>query len=274
MQKGQEYEAHPLFLPEDDEDPVPVDEIQISRVEQGQQVFYPRMFPANELTSLEQITAELGGGSYILIARHDKRISTRRKVVLPGKPKPMYDESRLEKEEKKPDNSSTPSIDPMMAMMGGQNGFMPLIMLMFQQQTQAADRQMQMFLAMMQSTRDSSAEDKAAARAEMNAQIERERIANERMMALMKEAMSQKSSGGSGEEFTRGVEFMRTFATQQVEMLKMQIKGDKSGEEPDWMGLLNTAVEAFQGFKMFQQMGTPGATGLPEGAPIPTPEAG
>lgn len=268
MTRGQEYEAHPLFLPEDDEDPVPVDEIQISRVEQGQQVFYPRMYPASELTSLEQITAELGGGTYILVARHEKRISTRRKIVLPGKSKPMYDEGRQEKEEIKP--QAQPAIDPMSAMMGGQQGIMPILMMMFQQQNQAADRQTQMFIAMMQGTRESSAEEKAAARAELQASIERERINAERQMAMFREMMqSQRSGGGGGEEFTRGVEFMRSFATQQVEMLKNQAKGD--GDGLDLGSLLETLGQLLQGANLFKQVS---GGGLPEGAPtIPTPEA-
>lgn len=265
-----EFEAHPLFLPDEDDDPAPVSEIQVCRIEQGQQVYYPRVFPASELQSLEQLAAELGGGDYILIARYDKKISTRRKYKIPGKSKPMYDEGRQEKEEKK--EIPQPQVDPMAAMMGGQGGMLPFLAMMMQQMNSAADRQMQLIIAMMQSSKDSSAEDKANARAEMQANLERERIASEKQMAMMREMMQLAQAnrgGGSDEQFTRGVEFMRTFANQQVEMLKMQMKGEK-GEEADWMGLINTLGEALQGFNFFKQQ--MGGGGLPEGVPVPTPE--
>ena len=254
--------GHPLFLTEDsDDDPVNVSEIQIARVENGQQVFYPRLFPAAELQSLEQVAAELGGGSYILIARHDGRITTRRKYVLPGKPKPMYDESRQEKET--PVAVAAP-INPLMA--SGEGGLMGLIMMMMQQmmqqQAQAAQSQTQMFIAMMQGNQQTSSEEKAAARAELQANIERERISSERTMALMREMMTSKGSS-SGEEFTRGVEFMRLFATQQVDALRQQAKGDG---DTDWGSLLETLGQVMQGVGMLKGQTQPGIAGpLPEG---------
>jgi hypothetical protein len=249
--------GHPLFLTEDsDDDPVAVSEIQIARVENGQQVFYPRLFPANELQSLEQVSAELGGGSYILIARHEGRITTRRKYVLPGKPKPMYDEGRQEGSTEKP--VTTPSLtvppvaDPMMSMI------MMMMQGMMQQQAQAQQSQTQMFIAMMQGNQQSTAEEKAAARAELQANIERERINSQQTLALMREMMTSRG-GGSGEDFTRGVEFMRTFATQQIDLLKVQSKG----EDTDWGSILETLGQAMQGLKLFQ--GVTGQGPLPEG---------
>lgn len=251
--------VHPLFLPEEDDDAPQVSEIQVSRMENGQQVFAPRVRPASELQSLEQIAGEFGGGTYILIARYDGRISTRRKIVLPGPPKPMYDEGP-----KPPETKSAPSpvIDPMLMMMGGAQGgggLMPILMMMFQQQNAAADRQTQMFIAMMQGTRESSAEEKAAAREELRASVERERINSERQMAMFKEMMMSRGSG-SGEEFTRGVEFMRSFATQQIEVLKAQTKG----EDTDWGSLLETLGQAMQGLNLFKQV--TGGAAIPEAA--------
>jgi hypothetical protein len=254
--------GHPLFLTEDsDDDPVNVSEIQIARVENGQQVFYPRLFPATELQSLEQVAAELGGGSYILIARHEGRITTRRKYVLPGKPKPMYDESRQEKD---PPAAVVPPINPMSAM-GGESGLMGLIMMMMQQmmqqQAQAAQSQTQMFIAMMQGNAQSSAEEKAQARAELQANIERERISSERTMSLMREMMMAKGGGGAGEDFTRGVEFMRSFATQQIDTLRANAKG----EDNDWSSILETLGQVMQGVGMLKQVNAGGA--LPDGIP-------
>jgi hypothetical protein len=259
-----DLEPHPLFLPEgDDDDIVQVSQIHITRLENGQQVYAPRVREASELRSLDQVSAEFGGGCYILIARHENRISTKRKYVLPGKPKSMFDET--EKETTSPTVSQTPTIDPMSAAMGSgpQGGLMGLIMMMMQQmmqqQAQAAASQTQMFIAMMQSNQQSSAEEKAQARAELQANIERERISSERTMALMREMMTSKG-GGSGEDFTRGVEFMRSFATQQIETLRSQTKGDG---DTDWGNILETLGQVMQGVGMFKQVaGTP----LPEGA--------
>jgi len=256
-------EPHPLFLPDDeDDDIVQVSEIQICRLEGGQQVFYPRVFPAAELRSLEQVSAELGGGSYILISRHEGRITTRRKYVLPGKPKPMYDESRQEEAVKPVQTASAPALDPMMALMGGQGGFMPFLMMMMQQADKAAERQMQMIIAMMQGSQASTAEDRAAARAEMQATIERERIASERMMGLMQTAMQSKGSGSS-EDFNRGVEFMRHFANQQIEILKNQAKG---GGELDLGSILESFGQVMQGVNLFR--GVSPENGLPSN-PVP-----
>jgi len=272
---SQSEPGHPLFLPEDDDnEPPEVSEIQIARIENGQRVFYPRLFPAAELQSLEQVVAELGGGTYELIARHEHRISTRRKYVLPGKPKPMYDEGRQEQAEK---TAPAPSpVDPMQAaMMGGQSGgLMGLIMMMMQQmmqqQAQAAASQTQMFIAMMQGNQQASSEEKAQARAELQANIERERIASERNMAMMRELMTAKSGGGdSSAGFTQGVEFMRNFSMMQIEQLKNQGKSD---DGPDWGALLETLGTAVQMFGMVKGGGVPGMPGtLPEGVPEVAP---
>ncbi len=245
-------DAHPLFLPEDDDEPVSVSEIQICRVEQGQQVYYPRIFPASEMMSLEQVHAELGGGQYIIIARHEGKISSKRKYVIPGKSKPMYDEGRQEKETPAPATTTVPvppGADPMMSMI------MMMMQGMMQQQAQAQQSQTQMFIAMMQGNQQATSEEKAAARAELQANIERERISSERTMALMREMMTSKGSGDSA-GFTQGVEFMRAFSMQQIEMAKMTAKGD--GE--DGLGsLLETLGQAFQVFNAAKGIGAPEA---------------
>lgn len=254
-------EPHPLFLPDDDDEPAQVSEIQISRMENGQSVFAPRTRPASELQSLEQIVGEFGGGTYILIARHEHRITTRRKLVLPGPPKPMYDEGP---NGKKVEPVPVPPVaDPMTAMLGGgQGGIMGLVMMMMQQmmQQQAAAQasQTQMFIAMMQGNQQSSAEEKAQARAELQANIERERISSERNMVMVRELMAAKGGSGGGEDFTRGVEFMRSFATQQIETLRQTTKSDG---EFDWGSALETLGMVMQG------MGALKGGPLPEGVP-------
>ncbi len=246
--------AHPLF-PNDDEDkhddgdPIQVSSIQITRMENGQAVYAPRVRPASELISLDQIAAELGGGVYILIARHEGRITTRRKYVIPGKPKPMYDEIETPKEAP----SATVPITPAQGLSGIE-AILPLMMTMMQgmmqSQAQAAQNQTQMFIAMMTSNQQNSAEEKAAARAQLQADIERERQSSERTLAMMREMMSAKG-GGAGEDFTRGVEFMRSFATQQIDSLRAAAKGDG---ETDWGGMLETLGQVMQGVGMFKGM--------------------
>lgn len=266
--------AHPLF-PNDDEDrkddgdPIPVSQIQITRMENGQQVFAPRVRQATELVSLDQISGELGGGTYVLIARHEGRITTRRKYVIPGKPKPMFDEGVTETPEVKPAMPVLNPLDPV-AAMGGQGSLMGLIMMMMQQmmqqQAQAAASQTQMFIAMMQGNQQSSAEEKAQARAELQANIERERISSERTMSLMREMMQAKSGGG-GEDFTRGVEYMRGFAVQQIEMTKAMAKGDGESELGGLLETLGQAFQAAQAVGMFKGVGLPeGATQVAEAA--------
>lgn len=258
-------EAHPLFpaSEEDDDDEIKrVSFISVSRIENGKQYLAPRQRRADELRSLDQLHAEFGGGEYVLTAFHNGRISTRRKLNLPGKSKPMFDEGITSPEEQKAAAVAAPSTDPM-AIMGGQSGLMGLIMMMMQQmmqqQAQAAQSQTQIFIAMMQSNQSASSEEKAQARAELQANIERERINSERTMALMREMMTAKGGGGGGEDFTRGVEFMRTFAIQQIEVMKSHAKG----EETDWGSLIETVGQALQGLKLFEAMksGAP----LPEG---------
>lgn len=256
--------AHPLFLPdEDDDEPVQVSQIQVTRMENGQQVFAPRVYPASELQSLEQIVDQFGGGHYILIARYDNKISSRRKIVLPGKPKPMYDEAKVSETETKPaaPSLSVPATtDPMMSMI------MMMMQGMMQQQAQAAQSQTQMFIAMMQGNQQSSSEEKAQARAELQANIERERISSERTMGLMREMMQSKGGAGGGEDFTRGVEFMRSFATQQIEALRTSAKSEG---DTDWGGLLETLGQVMQGVGMLKGVGG----GMPEGIPEVVAEA-
>lgn len=269
MDESGSLEAHPLFpVSEDSEDEEikPISHITISRVENGKRYLAPRQRRADEMLSLEQLHAEFGGGEYILMGFYNGRISTQRKINLPGKSKPMFDDGIGSAEEARAVAQAAPApVDPMAAMMGGSGGgFMPLIMLMMQQQQQAADRQMQMFLAMMENTRSSSAEDKAAARAEMQSNVERERINSERMMAMMQTAMQNKGGDSSG-GFTQGVEFMRSFAMMQIEQLKNQ-KGSDDG--PDWGSLIETFGTALQMFSAVKGGGIPGMPGtLPEGIP-------
>jgi hypothetical protein len=264
----EETVAHPLFTVDEDSDDdeiKTVTSIHIARKENGKLFYAPRPRAANELVSLEQIQGEFGGGEYVLIGYNNGRISARRTLNLPGKPKPLFDEGVPETTSQP--SVSTPPSDPMSAMMGGgQGGLMGLIMMMMQQmmqqQAQAASSQTQMFIAMMQGNQQQSTEEKAQARAELQANIERERIASERTMSLMREMMQNKGSS-TGDDFYKGVEFMRSQMSQQLEMLKNSKGGDDSSDLMETIGML------IQGVSMFNQVKQ---GGLPEGVPV-VPEA-
>ncbi len=260
----EEVVAHPLFPVDEDSDDDEirtVTSIHIARKENGKLMFAPRPRRADELSSLEQIHAEFGGGEYVLIGYNNGRITARRTINLSGKSKPLFDDG-IEPAGQHTEKPAAPSqvLNPMQAMMGGggEGGIMGLIMMMMQQmmqaQAQAAQNQTQMFLAMMTNTQQQSSEEKAAARAELQANIERERQSSERTMALMREMMTNRN-GGSGEDFTRGVEFMRTFATQQIEVIRTAAKGG----ETDWEGLIETGLQALSGAMQLKNMmsGTP-----------------
>lgn len=250
--------SHPLFPVDEeteDDDIKPISWISISRVENGRSLVAPRQRRADELQSLDQLHAEFGGGTYVLRAFHAGRIVTQRKYDLPGKSKPLYDEGPEEKPAQV--QPASPSTNPMTAMIGGeQGGFMGFLIMMMQQlmqqSAQAQQQQTQMFIAMMNNQHSSSAEEKAAARAELAASVERERINSERQMAFMKEMMASRGGGGGSEDFTRGVEFMRTFATQQIEMAKMASKGEDSDGLNSLLETLGMAFQAAQATGMFK----------------------
>ena len=272
-----ELVAHPLFpladdIEDEDAPPPDVQEILVQRKENGRMVTAPRTFLPNELMNLQELHAEYGGGEYILIARdHKKVIRGKRIYILPGPPKPLFDEGVPVG---KP-VAATPA-NPMAALMGGMGGegsIMGLIMMMVQQmmQSQAANQnqQMQMFMAMMQNSATTSAADKQAQQEAYNRQRDQDRQHSESMMMMIKELSTARQSGGSDESFFKGVEFMRAFAKGEVEAIKAAAKGGES----DLEGLLGSLGEAISGglqlYQMSQQAG--GAPGqIPVAAEPPT----
>jgi hypothetical protein len=263
-------EFHPLFPPQEDDDEdadaPDIQEILIQRKEDGKWVSGPRVFMPGELTGLPQLFAEFGGGEYQLIARNSiHRIVRRNIVMLPGPKKPMFDTPEPV--------APKPVANPMMAMMGGgggEGGIMGLVMMMMQQmmqsQQQAAANQSQMMMAFIQTMATGNQAQIQAAQESMNRQSERDARDKESQMAMLiklTEARQSGNSTGGEESFFKGVEFMRHFATQQVEVMKASAKGK---EDFDWESLLESGLQALQTFNAFKDMG---AGGLP-GAPVPT----
>ena len=268
-------EFHPLFPPSDDDDdpdaePPDIQFIHVQRKEQGKYVTAPQVFMAADLQSVTQVFNEFGGGEYQLVGK-DSRHILRRKVIfqLPGPSKPMFDEASVA-----PPKPAPSPVNPMMAMMGasGEGGIMPLIMMMMQQmmqqQSQASQQSMQMMMAFMQTMASGTAADKQAAQEAMNRQAERDARAAELQMNMMKEMMALRQPGNStgGEEsFFKGVEFMRHFSTQQIEMAKASVSG-KSGGDFDLESILESIGQAMQGFSALKEISGSGG--------IPTPEVG
>lgn len=269
-----DYVIHPLFPLNDDEDdpdavPPDVQEIHIQRKENGRLVTAPRVFLPGEMTSLAQLFGEYGGGEYHLVARnHKKQLQGRRMYSLPGPSKPMFDDG-IPLGGQKPQVQASPQ-NPMMAMMGGgEGGIMGLVMMMMQQmmagQSAAAANQSQMMMAFIQSMATGNQAQIAAAQENMNRQAERDSRDKEAQMAMLiklTEARQAGNSTGGEESFFKGVEFMRHFATQQVEMMKATAKG--GDKELDWESLIESGLQALQTFNAFKDIagggGLPGAT--------------
>lgn len=259
-----ELSWHPLFPPKDDDDeenPPDIQEIIVQRKENGKLYTAPRTFLPTELMSLSQLAGEFGGGEYYLLGRdHLKRMRGRSIHNIPGTSKPMFDDGAVVGQ---PKSTAASPVNPMAALMTGDGGIMGLIMMMMQQMMQASaqagERQTQMMIAMMQASSSGSQANVQAMQAQMQAQAERDQRDKQSQIELMlklTEARGAGNSTGGEESFFKGVEFMRHFATQQVEMMKATAKGDS---DFDLEGLLGTVMQALQGFNALQEI----KTGLP-----------
>jgi hypothetical protein len=147
-----------------------------------------------------------------------------------------------------------------MSLLGAspEGGIMGIVMMimqnMMQQGAQAAERQTQIMIAMMQSSATMSQTQLAAAQENMRLQSERDQRDKQSQIELMLKLTESKGSGnssGSEDSFFKGVEFMRHFSTQQIENLKAQAKG---GGDLDLEGIIGTVLEALQGFNAFKEM--------------------
>lgn len=246
-----EVKSHPLFPVDedaDDDEIRTVDLIHVARAELGKQLFAPRPRRADELTSLEQISEEFGGGEYTLIGYNNGRISARRKINLPGPSKPMYDVS------KNPTEETKPLVAPVATgPMGADQGFLGMLTMMMQmmmqgQQAQAA-QQTQLLIAMMSSSGESSKAQMQMMLAASEKSADAQRQAQETTMNLMRELANAKGST-NGEDFLRGVEF----AKLQIEQLKTAAGKDGDGELE---GLLGSGMELLSGWMEMQKNKAP-----------------
>ncbi len=143
-------------------------------------------------------------------------------------------------------------------MGGGEGGIMGLVMMMMQQmmqaQTQAAANQNQMMMAFIQSMASGNQKQIDSAQEAMNRQAERDARDKESQMAMLVKLTEAKGNSSPSEDsFFKGIEFMRAFSTQQIESMKSVIAGKKDNGDFDLEGLVQTALEAFQGLNAFKQ---------------------
>lgn len=248
-QTEQEITYHPLFPSDEDDDYPDISWINVCRYESTGKVWYPYLFPASELQDLTFIQERFGGGRYELLARDIQKrgITARRDYQIPGAPKPMIETTKAEADmhAKAAQTQQAPPIqqqhtsEPMAMMMQ-----MMMQMMMAQQQSQT-----QMMLAFMNGSGDRSKEYVNSMQSLHDRHAQANNAANERILTLIT-TMNQGGGGrGSGEDFYKGVEFMREFAKAQVEMAKAGQSDGDSGDK-----FLDTILEALQGFQAFKDL--------------------
>jgi hypothetical protein len=241
--------THPLFPydNEDEDDTRDISWIHVTRFERTGQTYAPRLFGADELTSLEEVQQQFGGGSYELIARSEdrSRITARKRYTLPGTPLPLA-ESIAEPSPGPavPAGRPGPALDSngglLMAFlqMSAESNRAQMQMMM-----QFSQAQMQMAQAMIQSGRG----DSAAMVAAMAKLSESDKATMAQFFAQM--AQAKQNSGGEG-ALVRGMEM-------GLEMAKASASDDGSGE-------LNALVEGFKAYVEMQKGGGAPAVGPKE----------
>jgi hypothetical protein len=141
-----DFPEHSLFPYPDDEDGFDVSFIQVTRWEQGKHVWGP-VLVASEIPDELALTDMFGGGQYVLIARQPQKRdkskpgneTRRRKITLPGRPKPFSSDPTVE-EEAEGQGIRTASTTVQATGMTGGGGFENVLIAMMSMQQQAQDR--------------------------------------------------------------------------------------------------------------------------------------
>lgn len=233
-------EAHPLFpLDEDADEDSAIPDVQfisVCRWETGNKVTAPRMYRANELTTLEQLFADYGGGKYELLGRgpDNSRIIAKRSYSLPGPSKPMFAEqqanaapsavgvdwSQLLQAIQQSQQPAAGGFN-LQTIMGLLTVLAPVMQAHLQNQAAAQQaamaQQQQMFATVLQASQSSA----------------------DKLVTVMGQLYQQKPGGGAGgsndSEFRRGMEYMQEF-------LQGQLEGKSEGaDEPSISDLLGLA---------------------------------
>lgn len=153
------WPEHPLFPIDEGGKGFEVSFISLARKEGGAMAFVPQLFRSEELVSEAQIIERFGGGTYELYARANSptnpgaasRITKRRMVTLPGKPKPLDPSNATMQEEVAAGLRPNPFDAPKIPAGGltGDSAVLIAIMQMGQQAAQAQAAQSQQFMALM-----------------------------------------------------------------------------------------------------------------------------
>jgi hypothetical protein len=232
-------ECHPLFPLDEDADPETenpnVQYISVCRWETGNKVTAPRMYRANELTTLEQLFADYGGGKYELLGRgpDNSRIIAKRSYSLPGPSKPMFAEQQASAAPNAPAFDVATLVQALQQTQQPAGGFnlqtimglltvlAPVVQAHLQNQAAAQQaslaQQQQLFATVLTASQQSA----------------------DKLVTVMGQLYQQKPAGPAGasgdSEFRRGMEYMQEF-------LQGQLEGKSEGEgEPSMSDLLGLA---------------------------------
>lgn len=246
--------AHPLF-PADSEEEDPPEVLQIHVRRDGKT--YPRPFGPEELTSLEQIHALWGGGTYELIARNERHITRKYAVVIPGRSKTFVPD-----DDEAPEALPAPSVVPTIAAPHGAadafTAVLPFMQLMMQMTMQQSQQQSQMLIALMTSGREQSQQHL------QQMQMMHDRSMQQQMQMMQTMIESQKGSRPD-ELILRGIELAG----------QLHGGGESDGGEASELGeLAEAAASIMQGVQGFAGLGPqqpqqpPNGASQPPGGPV------
>jgi hypothetical protein len=231
---------HPLFAVDEDDDPdaeaPEIGHITVKRWEGGRQFTAPRLFRADELTSLEELYATFGGGKYELIGRSvdNSRIVARRSYEIPGPAKPMFAEPEHAASAPKAEG---PDMGALVALLRAQqpagSGF----------SAQTLIALLGVVAPVLQQWLQNNAQQQAAMQAN-NQQFLATLLTNssqqtDKLVSVMGTLYTSGAGGkgaGSG-DYRAGMEFMRDFLAGQMEA---QAEGADEPSIKDLIGLANT----------------------------------
>lgn len=221
---------HPLFPPKDDDPDDEAPEVASLHVTRGGD-WCPRLFDAEELTSLEQLHELFGGGLYELVARGSNgRVSARRRYKLPGAPKPL-DGSGGGQAAAPPPNGA-PSAPGQAPPGFGQDlgGHPSVLALLFQMLQNQASQQQAFMVAMLDRSQSST-------QTLLQAMTTAQQSSAQMMAQVMGSALEAKSGGDPSALYLKGI-------TDAGELLR-GFKEGASDDDGGGMQDLKTAAEAF-----------------------------
>lgn len=266
------YDDHPLFPVDEGDTPPNVAFIHVTRWMRGRQFFGPCL-KADELVSEDQIAERFGGGDFELMARAPGKknaelpglITKRRRVQLPGKPRPLSPQE----DEDDDDASAAPAAPPAAAgssagILGGPDNVVLAILQMNQaaqeRAAQAQQASSQQFLQLMTALLSSSKND-AAKFTEMMLQMSNSQSAT--LTSLFGAILSSRGGGGP-DELLKYAQLFKSFQTSEG-----PASGEASGSSDDSIGsIVSNVADIIHGFTELKNGAAP-----PLGPEVP-PEPG